>query len=395
MSPSAVPVTTQASYPDLAGPNLLDAALLITESIDARLERPVPGPEDPIRRTQSCTTSHMLVVDWSKEGGWEAPKLQLYGDFSISPIASVLHYGTECFEGLKAYRGKDGKLRLFRPHLNCQRLRKSALRGGLPDVDPVELEKLLNKFLQLDGKRWLPDAGTFLYIRPAVVGTQAALGVSKPSKARLFVIAVLFPQFGQLGPGLKLLCSEGQVRAWPGGFGNAKLGANYAPTLVSQEAANKMGFIQTLWLFGPNDTVTEAGASNFFVILQNAATGRPELITPPLGDIILDGVTRKSVLGLAKERLDQDVDVSERELTMKELVQASEENRLLEAFVTGTAFFVAPVGLIRYKEKDLIIGSTDSNGSLVAPVTQRIRQWLSGIMYGEEKNEWAHIVEEK
>ena len=124
---------------------------------------------------------------------------------------------------MKAYRGKDNKLRLFRPHLNCERLRKSALRAGLPDLNSTELAKLIDKLLEVDGRRWLPDAGTFLYIRPTVVGTQAALGVGKPSKAMLFVIAVLFPQFGQLGPGLKLLCSEGQVRAWPGGFGNAKV----------------------------------------------------------------------------------------------------------------------------------------------------------------------------
>jgi branched-chain amino acid aminotransferase len=126
-------------------------------------------------------------------------------------------------EGLKLYRGFDMKLRLFRPDLNCARLRLSSLRGGLPDFDPDELLKLIEAFVRVDGDRWLPEPGTFLYLRPAIIGTSAALGVSRPAEATLFLVAVLFPQFGQAGPGLKLLCSSGQVRAWPGGFGNAKV----------------------------------------------------------------------------------------------------------------------------------------------------------------------------
>lgn len=126
-------------------------------------------------------------------------------------------------EGLKLYRGFDMKLRLFRPDLNCARLRLSSLRGGLPDFDPDELLKLIEAFVHVDGERWLPEPGTFLYLRPAIIGTSAALGVSRPAEATLFLVAVLFPQFGQAGPGLRLLCSLGQVRAWPGGFGNAKV----------------------------------------------------------------------------------------------------------------------------------------------------------------------------
>lgn len=114
-------------------------------------------------------------------------------------------------------------MRLFRPELNCQRLQTSAFRAGLPDVDPAELERLIVAFLAVDAKHWLPEAGTFLYVRPAVIGTSAALGVSRPSEAKLFIVAVLFPQFAQSGPGIKLLCSDTQVRAWPGGFGNAKV----------------------------------------------------------------------------------------------------------------------------------------------------------------------------
>ena len=207
------------------GPTIqpLDASLLKTTLLSPGKEPPVPAADDPIRRTQSCTTSHMLTVTWTQKAGWANPEIRPYENFSFPPTTSVLHYGTECFEGLKAYRGTDNRLRLFRPELNCARLRVSSLRGGLPDFDPIELAELIESFLAVDGPRWLPDQGTFLYVRPAIIGTSAALGVSRPSEALLFVIAVLFPQFGQAGPGLKLLCSNGQVRAWPGGFGNAKV----------------------------------------------------------------------------------------------------------------------------------------------------------------------------
>ncbi|KAJ4305972.1 hypothetical protein N0V88_000762 [Collariella sp. IMI 366227] len=344
----------------------------------------------------------MLVTNWSRATGWSDPHIRPYENFSLPPTSSVLHYGTECFEGLKAYRGHDGKLRLFRPDLNCKRLLFSSQRGGLPDFDPFELEKLIKSFLAVDGDRWLPEPGTFLYIRPAIIGTSAALGVGRPAEAMLFIIAVLFPQFGQTGPGLKLLCSQGQVRAWPGGFGNAKLGANYAPSLVAQEQANKLGFIQVLWLFGPDDAVTEAGASNFFVVIRDKKTGFPELITAALGDIILDGVTRRSVLELARGRLQSEstdsglekIDVSERQLTMAELISASEDNRLLEAFVSGTAFFVASVNTIQYQGMDIEVGKKNDQGVPVAPYTTAIRGWLSDIMYGKKDHEWGVVIDE-
>ncbi|KAK7424044.1 hypothetical protein QQX98_000654 [Neonectria punicea] len=345
----------------------------------------------------------MLVVNWKKTDGWSKPVIQPYGNISLPPTASVLHYGTECFEGLKAYRGYDNKLRLFRPELNCARLRTSALRVGLPDIDPLELGKLIQSFLAVDGKRWLPDPGTFLYVRPAVIGTSAALGVTRPTEAMLFVVAVLFPQFGQSGPGLKLQCSSGQVRAWPGGFGNTKLGANYGPTLVSQENANNEGFIQVLWLFGPDDNVTEAGASNFFVILRNKESGELELVTPPLGDIILDGITRRSVLELAQEKFVdgskdlgdlQGLKVCERPITMSELVLASEEGRLLEAFMTGTAFFISPVSTIRYHGVNIEIGKKDGEGRVIAPYATGLKGCLKDIMYGNENHKWAQIIQE-
>ncbi|KAI1255117.1 hypothetical protein MGN70_003180 [Eutypa lata] len=390
----------------------LDASLLTTTLLALEKERPVPAADDPIRHTELHYEPHAdspleqhhrvghagdkAVRELQPATDIERPALRIWyvANTQVIPIQ----------EGLKAHRGNDHRLRLLRPARNCSRLRSSALRGGLPDFDPEELEKLIVAFLAVDGPRWLPDRGTFLYVRPSLIGTTAALGVSKPAEALLFVIAVLFPQFGQAGPGLKLLCSSpGQVRAWPGGFGNAKLGANYAPTLEAQEQANKQGFIQILWLFGPEEYVTEAGASNFFVVVRNKETGKPELVTPPLGDIILDGVTRRSVLELARERMQGDshldggpepVDVAERQLTIVELTEASKDGRLMEAFVTGTAFFIAPVRVIRHGNLDLEIGSLDDNGTIHAPYGLMLREWMRQIVYGEEDSEWACLVEE-
>ena len=272
------------------------------------------------------------------------------------PTASVLHYATECFEGLKFYRGHDLKLRLFRPDCNTRRMLNSATRISLPAFNPEELQKLIETLVAVDGEKWLPKSrpGTFLYLRPTMIATAAALGVQKPKEALLYIMACCFPSFdtpnGTAGPsdnmvqqlsnakpGLKLLASkEDTVRAWPGGFGYAKVGANYGPSLVAQGEAKARGFDQVLWLLGKNCDVTEAGASNFFVVWKTE--GRLQLVTAPLGDkIILDGVTRRSVLQLARERLGGDLEIVERKYTMSEIEDAVEEGRLLEAFAAGTA----------------------------------------------------------
>lgn len=273
------------------------------------------------------------------------------------PTASVLHYATECFEGLKFYRGHDLKLRLFRPDCNTRRMLNSATRISLPAFDPNELQKLIETFVAVDGEKWLPKSrpGTFLYLRPTMIATAAALGVQKPKEALLYIIACCFPSFdtpsGTAGPsgnfiqqsskarpGLKLLASkEDTVRAWPGGFGYAKVGANYGPSLIAQAEAKARGYDQVLWLLGKDCDVTEAGASNFFVVWRTGE-GKLQLITAPLDDkIILDGVTRRSVLQLARERMGEDLEIVERKYTMSEVENAAEEGRLKEAFAVGTA----------------------------------------------------------
>ncbi len=288
----------------------------------------------------------MITAIWRAETGWEPPELKPYGPFTLMPTASVLHYATECFEGMKVYRGYDGKLRLFRPDCNTRRLLVSSTRIALPGFDPVEVEKLIIAMMAVDGPKFLPKfrPGTMLYLRPTMIGTQAALGVQVPKEAMLFVIATYFPDLSAMMPnGMKLLASQNdEVRAWPGGFGFAKVGANYGPSLSATGEARARGYDQILWLFGSDGTVTEAGASNFMVVWRSRE-GKLQLVTAPLGDkIILDGVTRRSVLQLARERLADDrileaVEVVERKFTMDEIVEAVEERRIVEAFACGTA----------------------------------------------------------
>lgn len=204
------------------------------------------------------------------------------------------------------------------------------------------MEKLIVALVSIDGDKWLPKSrpGTQLYLRPTMIGSAAALGVAAPREATLFVIATFMPPFAQ-PDGLRLLASRESVRAWPGGFGFAKVGANYGPTLAASAEARSRGYDQILWLLDGN--VTEAGAANFFVVWRTREGGL-QLVTAPLdGKIILDGVTRRSVLELARQRLTtgntplEKVEVVEREYTMEEVAIASKEGRLVEAFAAGTA----------------------------------------------------------
>ncbi|KAF2219274.1 aminotransferase [Elsinoe ampelina] len=322
------------------------------------------------------------------------------------PTSSVLHYATECFEGLKLYRGHDSRLRLFRPLRNCHRMSRSASRVALPAFSPPELEKLILALCAHDGPKWLPPSrkGKFLYVRPTLISDDPSLGVQAPKRALLFVILTMFPDLSDpkaLGggsgdedgvQGLRLLASkEDTIRAWPGGFGFAKLGANYGPSLLAQGEARKRGFHQILWLFGSEGYVTEAGASNFFVVWRTKEGGT-ELVTAGLEDkVILEGVTRGSLLELARERLEE-VKVVERKYTMAEIVEAEREGRLVEAFAAGTAFFVAPVGLIEWKGERIRVPTGEGASGKYAAL---LRGWLSDIMYGGEEHEWGVVVDEK
>lgn len=345
----------------------LDASKLITTP--CREPRSLPELNSPEVWSQNVASDHMITCRWTSTNGWEAPHLQPYGPLSLMPMASVLHYATECFEGMKAFRGFDGKLRLFRPEKNCLRMRKSAGRIALPQFNPLELEKLIKRLVAVDGPKWLPESrkGTFIYLRPTMIASAPALGVQRPREALLYVLAVMMPSYDRgwgpkattaettskldINAGMKLLTSAPNVhRAWPGGMGNAKVGGNYGPTLMAQEEARSRGFDQVLWLYGEQCEVTEAGGSNFFVVWKTPE-GTTQLVTASLDDgIILEGITRESVLEFAREQLSkpgkdgmESLEVVERNYTMDEVIKASDEGRLLEAFGCGTAVSFYPL----------------------------------------------------
>lgn len=305
--------------------------------------RAVPDEAVACAGTETICTDHMVIATWSATAGWSAPELRPYGPISLMPTASVLHYATECFEGLKAYRGYDGKLRLFRPDCNARRMQVSAVRISLPSFPPQELERLLLALVALDGPKWLPKdrPGSSLYLRPALIGTQPALGVQTPKEAMLFITASFMPKMDEPAGGMRLHTSpEDMIRAWVGGFGFAKVGANYGPSLLATQEARARGFGQILWLYGPQAYCTEAGASNFFLLwrAREKDGGRLQLVTAPLDDrLILDGVTRRSIVQLARERLVDELDVVERRYTIDEVLEADDEGRLVEAFAAGTA----------------------------------------------------------
>ena len=317
----------------------LDASKLTFQYADPTA-RQVPTEEVANSGLETICTDHMITAKYKVATGWEAPELKPYGPLTLMPTASVLHYATECFEGLKLFRGFDGKLRLFRPNLNAKRMLMSTLRISLPGFDPEELEKLIVTLCATDGPKWLPKerAGSFLYIRPAMIGTQPQLGVQAPKEALLFITISFMPRLDAKPGGMKLHTNpEDMIRAWVGGFGYAKVGANYGPSLLATLEAHKRGFGQILWLYGPENYCTEAGASNFFLVWRTKE-GKLQLITAPLDDkLILDGVTRRSVVELARARLTEELEVVERKYTIDEVLEADKEGRIVEAFAAGTA----------------------------------------------------------
>jgi branched-chain amino acid aminotransferase len=332
----------------------------------------------------------MLTLEWTQTDGWKAPTIHPYQNLSLDPATCVFHYGFECFEGMKAYKDKSGAVRLFRPDKNMERFNKSAARIALPTFSPAALMDLIAQFAKLE-ERFIPsERGYSLYLRPTMIGTQKTLGVSPPGSALLYVIASpVGPYFKAGFKAVSLEATDYAVRAWPGGVGDKKLGANYAPCVLPQLEAASRGFQQNLWLFGPEQYVTEVGTMNLFVAIKNQETGQKELVTAPLDGTILEGVTRDSILSLARERLaPEGWLVSERKITMPELAEASEDGRLIEVFGAGTAAIVSPVRKISWKGKlvDCGLGDHEESGEIAL----RMKGWMEDRQYGDEEHEWSY-----
>ncbi|KFQ49690.1 Branched-chain-amino-acid aminotransferase, cytosolic, partial [Nestor notabilis] len=332
-------------------------------------------------------TDNMLTIEWSLASGWEKPYIKPLENLSLHPASSSLHYALELFEGMKAYRGVDGKIRLFRPTLNMERMARSARRATLPHFDQNELLECIRKLVEVE-KEWVPYSTTAsLYIRPTLIGTEPSLGVKKPTKALLYVIlSPVGPYFasGSFNP-ISLWADPKYVRAWKGGTGDCKLGANYGSSVYAQQEALEFGCQQVLWLYGEDHQITEVGTMNLFLYWINE-DGENELATPPLDGIILPGVTRQSILDLACNW--GEFKVSERYITMSDLTAALEEDRVKEMFGAGTACVVCPISKILYKGKHLHIPTMENGPQL----TTRFLNKLSDIQYGREDSDWAVLV---
>lgn len=333
-------------------------------------------------------SDHMLTVDWVAGRGWGKPLIHPVEDLRLHPGAKVLHYSIELFEGMKAYRCVDGKIRMFRPAENMKRMLSSAQRSSLPDFDGGELMKCIKKLINIDSD-WVPNSDKCsLYVRPTMIGTEPTLGVTSSNQAKLYVLT------GPVGPyyptGFKpvtLLADPQYVRAWPGGCGTFKMGANYAPTIQIQKIAMEMGCQQVLWLFGDDHQLTEVGTMNLFVYWINE-NGEEELLTPPLNGLILPGVTRNSLLDLAREW--NDFNIVEKSITMKQLIKALNENRVKEMFGAGTACVVCPVEKVHYQGQVLNIPTM-----VEAKLTNRFYNQITDIHFGRIPHAWMETVEEE
>uniref|UniRef100_A0A8C5YHC0 Branched-chain-amino-acid aminotransferase n=1 Tax=Microcebus murinus TaxID=30608 RepID=A0A8C5YHC0_MICMU len=332
-------------------------------------------------------TDHMLTVEWSSKCGWEKPHIKPFQNLSLHPASSALHYAVELFEGLKAFRGVDNKIRLFRPNLNMSRMHRSAVRSTLPVFDEEELLECIQQLVKLD-REWVPySTSASLYIRPTLIGTEASLGVKKPSKALLFVIlSPVGPYFssGTFNP-VSLWANPKYVRAWKGGTGDYKVGGNYGSSLFAQCEAMDNGCQQVLWLHGEDKQLTEVGTMNLFLYWINEH-GEEELATPPLDGTILPGVTRQSILDLAHKW--GEFKVSERYLTMDNLTTALKENRVKEMFGSGTACVVCPISDILYKGEPIHIPTMENGPKLASRIVNK----LTDIQYGREESDWTIVL---
>jgi len=315
-------------------------------------------------------TDHFFTMPWHAGRGWHDPLVEPYRALQLDPSAICLHYAQEIFEGMKAYRGKGGAIYLFRPMENIRRMNVSAERLCMPTIDEELFLEALTKLILID-KEWIPHgSGTSLYIRPTMIGTEPVIGVH-PAHEYLFFI-IVGPVGAYYPEGFaptKIYVTEDYSRSAPGGTGYCKAGGNYASSLYATEIAKGMGYTQVLWLDAiERKYVEEVGTSNMFFMIGD------ELITSPLTGTILPGVTRDSVIQLAKS---WGVKVSERRLAMDEVMAAMAAGTLREAFASGTAAVVSPVGHIYYREKEYPIGE-----GRTGKLTERLYKEILQIQYG-------------
>ncbi|MDQ0155479.1 branched-chain amino acid aminotransferase [Robertmurraya andreesenii] len=326
-------------------------------------------------------TDHMFIMDYSVERGWHDPRIIPYQPISLDPAAMVFHYGQTVFEGLKAYLSKDGEVFLFRPDRNFSRMNQSNARLCIPPIDEELAVEALKQLVKID-QDWIPKAeGTSLYIRPFIISTAPHLGVA-PSESYQFII-ILSPVGSYYKEGIhpvKISVEQNYVRAVAGGTGEAKTGGNYANGLKAQEEAAKLGYSQVLWLDGrENKYIEEVGSMNVFFKING------EIVTPALNGSILQGITRDSIIQLLKH---WNIPVIERRISVEEIYQSYREGLLEEAFGTGTAAVISPIGEFLWKGEKLVVNSGE-----VGQLTRELYDTLTGIQNGTKEDPFGWRVQ--
>ena len=320
-------------------------------------------------------TDHMFVMNYTEGKGWHDPRIEPFHKISLSPAAMVYHYGQEMFEGLKAYKGENGDVFLFRPDMNAKRTNATNDRLVIPQIPEEDFVQAVSAVVDVD-RDWVPtEPGTSLYIRPFIIATDEFLGVA-PSKTYLFMV-ILSPSGAYYESGLApvgIWIEDEYVRAVRGGMGFAKTGGNYAASLIAQQKAHDAGYSQVLWLDGvERKYIEEVGAMNIFFKIAG------KVVTPSLNGSILPGITRNSVLQLCR---DWGYEVEERKISADELLEAQRNGTLEECFGTGTAAVISPVGKLRYVDEVMTI-----NGGDIGPLSQKLYDTITGIQTGRLPDE--------
>ena len=340
---------------------------------------PKEKPESSTLGFGKIFTDHMFMMDYSREEGWHDARIVPFQNISLHPASTVLHYGSEIFEGLKAYRRKDGKVQMFRPIENIRRMNNSAERLCLPTIPEDMAMDVLTTFVKLE-QDWTPsDPGTSLYLRPFMFGNDETLGVHAVHNSTFAIIASPVGSYYKEGINpVKIMIEDEDVRAVRGGTGYAKCGGNYAASNRAGERAEQKGYSQVLWLDGvERKYIEEVGAMNVMFMIGD------EIVTPMLSGSILPGITRKSCLEVLRAK---GYKVSERLLSIDELSKAMDDGTLKEAWGCGTAAVISPIGELCYKDKKYTV-----NNGEIGEVTQFLYDTLTGIQWGELEDAYGWI----
>lgn len=343
-------------------------------------KNPKQKPDPDSLRFGTVFTDHMFVMDYDPEKGWHDGKIVPYGPLALDPATVVFHYGQEMFEGLKAYKTKEGKVQLFRPDMNAKRTNNTNKRMCIPQIDEQMYIDAIKELVAVD-KDWIPQKpDTALYIRPFIIGTDKFLGVAASNTYKFIIILSPVGPYYESGLAPTRIYVENEfVRSAPGGTGYAKIGGNYAAAMIAEQKAHDMGYDQVLWLDAKEGKyVEEIGTSNAFFKIDG------ELYTAPLEGTILPGITRDSMITVMK---DWGYKVNEVRFTIEDVFKAAEEGRLEEVFATGTAAVISPVGELYWNDRHIVI-----NNNEIGELSQKLYDELYGIQTGEKADTRGWIV---